>query len=701
MKYIRLIGENVVSVMMAVVVLMIIIPLPKELLDLFFIFNIGLSFLILLMSMNITEALQFSIYPSLLLVTTIFRLALNVSSTRSILSNAGDAGQVVKTFGEFVIQGNVFVGLVIFLIIVIVNFMVITKGSERVAEVTARFTLDAMPGKQMAIDADLSAGIIDEAEAKHRRSKVQRESDFFGAMDGASKFVKGDSIVSLITTAINLIGGIIMGFIQNVGSLGEIVSIYSIATVGDGLVGQLPSLLISVATGMIVTRSASEASLNKELIGTFTSQPKVLIMTGVIITCFALIPGMPIVQIIIMGGGFITLGVILLRKDKESMELAAQAASGAPSVGTVMEGNVPVEEIQSETSYYKNIDNVYKLLNVEQIEMEVGYSLIPIIDEKSGGSLIDRIVMFRKQFAEEMGVVVPSVHLKDSANINPNQYVINLKGEEVARGDILVGYYLAIPSGDMNDNIPGIETTEPAFGLPAKWVSEDLRIKAEIAGYTLIDPTSVIVTHFSEIIKQHAYELVTRQELNTMVENLKKTNPNLVSDLMPNVVTMATLQKVVCNLLRENVPVRDLATIIETIGDYALAIKDIDVLTEYVRQALKRTISHRFADTGQLKVLTLDQNIENMIMQSVKKVDNGSYLALDPSNIQLILNATKNEVDKVKDLLQYTIVLTAPIARIYYKKLVDQFYPNVIVLSFNEIEGDIQIQALGNISIRK
>ena len=695
MKYIKLLGENIVSVMMAVVVLMIIIPLPKTILDLLFVFNIGFSFLILLMSMNITEALQFSIYPSLLLITTIFRLGLNVSSTRSILANQGDAGQVVKTFGEFVIQGNVFIGLIIFLIIVIVNFMVITKGSERVAEVTARFTLDAMPGKQMAIDADLSAGIIDETEAKHRRQKIQRESDFFGAMDGASKFVKGDSIVSLITTAINLIGGIIMGFIQNVGTFGEIVSIYSIATVGDGLVGQLPSLLISVATGMIVTRSASEASMNKELIRTFTNQPKVLILTGIIICCLVLIPGMPVVQILLMGATFIGLGVLLLRKDNESVELAGAVGAAA------MDSDMPTEEIQSETSYYKNIDNVYKLLNVEQIEMEVGYSLIPIIDEKSGGSLIDRIVMFRKQFAQEMGIVVPSVHLKDSAGINPNQYVINLKGEEVARGDILVGYYLAIPSGDMNDSIPGIETKEPAFGLPAKWVTEDLRIKAEIAGYTLIDPTSVIVTHFSEVIKQHAHELVTRQELNTMVDNLKKTNPNLVSDLMPNIVSMATLQKVVCNLLKENVPVRDLATIIETIGDYALSVKDLDVLTEYVRQALKRTISHRFADAGQLKVLTLDQNIENMIMQSVKKVDNGSYLALEPANIQLILNSTKNEVEKVKDLLQYTIVLTAPIARIYYKKLVDQFYPNLIVLSFNEIEGDIQIQALGNISLRK
>ncbi len=704
-KYAQLIGENVVAVALAVVVIMIIIPLDQSVLDLFFIFNIGFSFLILLISMNIKEALEFSIYPSLLLVTTIFRLALNVSSTRSILLNQGNAGKVIETFGNYVIQGNIFVGLIIFLIIVIVNFMVISKGSERVAEVTARFTLDAMPGKQMAIDADLNAGSIDEKGAMLRRSKIQREADFFGAMDGASKFVKGDSIVSLITTAINLIGGIIMGFMQNVGTLPEIMQIYSIATVGDGLCGQLPSLLISVATGMIVTRSASEASLNVDMIQQFSSQPKILVIAGGIVCCFILIPGMPKLQILLIGLTFIGLGVMLMRQGKTpSLATAGGISEGAPPGGAGIpapggEGG-PTEQIQSETSYYKNIDNVYKLLNVEQIEMEVGYSLIPIIDEKSGGSLIDRIVMFRKQFAEEMGIVVPSVHLKDSAAINPNQYVINLKGEEVARGDILVGYYLAIPSGPMDNSVPGIETKEPAFGLPAKWVTEENRIKAEIAGYTLIDPTSVIVTHFSEVIRQHASELVTRQELNTMVDNLKKSNPSLVNDLVPNVVNMSVLQKVVCNLLKESIPVRDLATILETCGDYAPSVKDIDVLTEYVRQSLKRTISHRFADAGQLKVLTLDQNIENMIMQSVKKVDNGSYLALDSNNIQLVLNATKAEVEKVKDLLQYTIVLTAPIARIYYKKLVDQFYPQVIVLSFNEIEGDIQIQALGNITLK-
>lgn len=694
MDVIKALMKNSVTIMVAVIVLMLIVPLPTWILDTLFVFNIVASFLILLLSMNINEPLQFSIYPSLLLVTTIFRLALNVSSTRQILLNQGNAGAVVKTFGEFVIQGNIVVGLVIFLIIILVNFLVINKGSERVAEVTARFTLDAMPGKQMAIDADLSAGMIDEKEARKRREKVQRESDFFGAMDGASKFVKGDAILSLVTTFINLLGGILMGFMQGVGSFGEIINIYSIATVGDGLVSQMPSLVISVATGMIVTRSASDSDLGSDFIKTFAQEPRVLIMTGIVGMGLLLIPGMPKIQIFVISILFIGLGYVLMENTKKA---SVAAAMGDAAMGA--EG-VPMEEIQSETSYYKNIDNVYKLLNVEQIEMEVGYSLIPIIDEKSGGSLIDRIVMFRKQFAQEMGVVVPSVYLKDSAMINPNQYVIKLKGEEVARGDVLVDHFLAIPTGDMDDTIEGIETTEPAFGLPAKWVSEDKRIKAELNGYTLIDPTSVIVTHFSEVIKTHANELVTRQELNNMLENVKKVNPNIVNDLIPNVVNISVLQKVLGNLLKENIPVRDLVTILETLGDYAPSIKDIDVITEYVRQALKRTITHRFSDSGQLKVITLDQGIENMIMNSVKKVDNGSYLALDPANIQVVLNATSSEVDKVKDLLQYTIVLTAPIVRTYYKKLIEQFYPNVVVLSFNEIEGNVQIQALGNIVLK-
>lgn len=676
--------NNTVSAFVIAVIFLLIIPLPTWALDLMFILNLTVSFIILLTTMYIKESLEFSIFPSLLLITTLFRLGLNVSSTRKILTNHGDAGQVIRTFGEFVIQGNVVVGLVIFLIIVLVQFIVITKGSERVAEVSARFTLDAMPGKQMAIDADLSSGLIDEQQARTRRSKIQREADFFGSMDGASKFVKGDAIMSIIVTFINLIGGVVVGFINGDGTFQEIMHIYSTATVGDGLMSQIPALLISVATGMIVTRSASESDLNKDVTQQFLSQPVVLIMAALALASLTLI-GFPPVQVLSVSGGLIALGIVLLHHTKQEPEEEHALA--------------PTEEITSEASFYKNIDNVYGLLNVEQIEMEFGYSLIPLVDEGSGGSFIDRVVMFRKQFALEMGMVIPSVRLKDSGQLNPNQYAIKFKGEQVAQGDVLVDHYLGLAPSELEDAVDGIETVEPAFGIPAKWISEDKKIKAELAGYTLIDPTSVIITHLSEVIKHHAYELLNRQEVNNMLANLRKTNEMIVSETIPTVVSVGELQKVLCNLLREGVPVRDLETILETLADYGATVKDSDMLTEYVRQALKRTISHRFAEAGQLKVVSLDANVENTIMASVKKVDNGSYLALDPKTIQSIISVTKQEVDKIKDLVQVPIILTSPIVRIYFKKLVDQFYPDTVVLSFNEIDSNIQIQALGNIAI--
>ncbi len=676
--------NNAVSAFVIGVIFLLIIPLPTWALDLMFILNLSISFIILLTTMYIKESLEFSIFPSLLLITTLFRLGLNVSSTRKILTNHGNAGQVIRTFGAFVIQGNVIVGLVIFLIIVLVQFIVITKGSERVAEVSARFTLDAMPGKQMAIDADLSSGLIDEQQARDRRSKIQREADFFGSMDGASKFVKGDAIMSIIVTFINLIGGVIVGFINGDGTFQEIMNIYSTATVGDGLMSQIPALLISVATGMIVTRSASESNLNNDVAKQFLSQPVVLIMASLALASLTLI-GFPPMQVLSVSISLFVLGVILLRQTKPQLQTE--------------EGLAPTEEITSEASFYKNIDNVYGLLNVEQIEMEFGYSLIPLVDEGSGGSFIDRVVMFRKQFALEMGMVVPSVRLKDSGQLNPNQYAIKFKGEQVAQGDILVDHYLALAPSDLEDTVEGIETVEPAFGIPAKWISEDKKIKAELAGYTLIDPTSVIITHLSEVIKKHAYELLTRQEVNNMLANLKKTNEMIVNDTISAIVSVGELQKVLCNLLRESIPVRDLETILETLADYGTTVKDSDMLTEYVRQSLKRTISHRFAEAGQLKVISLDANVENTIMASVKKVENGSYLALDPKTIQSIISVTSREIDKIKDLVQVPIILTSPIVRIYFKKLVDQFYPDTVVLSFNEIDTNIQIQALGSIAI--
>ncbi len=675
--------NNAISAMVVGVIFLIIVPLPTWLLDFMFITNLGLSFVILLTTMYIRRALDFSIYPSILLITTLFRLALNISSTRSILSNQGYAGEVVKTFGEFVIRGDVVVGLVIFLIIVLVQFLVITKGSERVAEVSARFTLDAMPGKQMAIDADLSSGLIDEQTARQRRSDIQREADFFGSMDGASKFVKGDAIMSLVTTFINLVGGIIVGFLDNVGSFGEIMQVYSTATVGDGLMSQVPALLISVATGMIVTRSASENNLNEDVIHQFTSQPMVLIMTSLAMVCLCFI-GFPVPQVLTLAAMLMGLGLFLLRGQRQ----AAAAVAEGPAI---------TEEVTSEADFYKNIDNVYGLLNVDQISMEFGYSLIPLVDESSGGSFVDRVVMFRKQFVQEMGLVFPSVRLKDSGQLNPNQYSISIKGEQVAQGEVLVDHYLALAPDPDHDNLEGIETVEPAFGIAAKWISEDRRVKAELAGYTLIDPTSVIITHLSEVIKNHAHELLSRQEVGNILANLRRTNEALVNDTIPTIITVGTLQKVLCSLLREGVPIRDIETILETLADYGTTVQDMDMLTEYVRQSLKRAITHRFAEAGQLKVISLDAGIENQIMGAVKRLDTGSYLALDPQTIQGIITAATREIDKIKDIVTVPIILTSPIVRVYFKKLVDQFYLGATVLSFNEIDTDVKIQALGNI----
>lgn len=667
------------------IIFLIIIPLPTFVLDFMFIVNIAISFLILCMTMYIREPLEFSIFPSLLLITTLFRLGLNISSTRKILFDNGYAGEVVKTFGEFVIRGNAVIGFIIFLIIVLVQFIVITKGSERVAEVAARFTLDAMPGKQMAIDADLNTGIIDDQEARERRYKIQRESDFFGSMDGATKFVKGDAIISIIITMINFVGGLIIGFMNNQGSFQEIMQIYTTSTIGDGLVSQIPALLISVSTGMVVTRSASESNLSEEVSRQFLAQPRVLIMAGCAVSCLCLIPGFPVIQILIIAAVLIGGGIYLNSRQKQTEEVPEQG--------------IIETEVTSEASFYKNIENVYGLLNVEPIEMEFGYSLIPLVDEASGGSFIDRVVMFRKQMALEVGFVIPSVRLKDSGQLNPNQYSICLKGEEVASGDILTDHYLALSPGDMAEEISGIDTIDPAFHIPAKWISEDKKVQAELAGYTLIDPTSVIITHLSEVIKEHLHELLTRQEVNNLLENLKKNNANIIEDTIPAVITVGNLQKVLVNLLREDVPIRDMETILETLSDYGNQIKDTDMLTEYVRQALKRTISHRFSEAGQMKVISLDEKIETMIMSSVKKVDTGSYLALDPNTIQGIVSVVTDEINKVKDLVQIPIILTSPVVRIYFKKLIDQFYPNVAVVSFSEIDNNIQIQALGSIAL--
>ena len=681
--------DNVVTVFVILAIFLIIIPLPTWLLDMLFVVNIALSLVILLMTMYIKEPLEFSIFPSLLLITTIFRLGLNISSTRLILSQQGNAGHIVAAFGSFVMKGNAVIGFIVFILITVVQMLVVTKGAERVAEVTARFTLDAMPGKQMAIDADLNSGTITEEEAKIRRSKIQRESDFFGAMDGASKFIKGDATFSIVAAVVNLVGGAIMGLVFDGMAFTDVLSTYTMATVGDGLCSQVPALLISTAMGMIVTRSASEGSLNVDIKKQFSSQPRVLIIAGGIMLVMMLIPGFPKVQLIVLGAGLIVLGIILFRNQRE-------LALANDNTAKEMEEN---KEALSEMEYYKDIDNVYKLLEVEPIEMELGYSLIPLADESAGGTLIERIVIFRKQFAIDMGMVFPSVRMRDNQHINPNQYVIKIKGEIVAQAEVLMDHYLALDSGSVTHEVDGIDTVEPAFGIPAKWIPEQDKLRAEVAGYTLIDPTSVIITHLSEIIKTHAHELLSRQDVKTMLDKLKQTNPTVVDDIVPTIVTPAYLQKVLCLLLKESIPIRDLQTILETIADNQHTMKDVDITTEYVRQALKRTITRRFADGGQIRVLTLDTETENKIVASVKKSDQGSYLAMDPQTIQLLIASLNEQIDRVKDVIPTPIVLTSPIVRIYFKKLVDQFIPNITVLSFSEIDNSVQIQAVGNIAL--
>lgn len=687
---VRKILSNSFVLFVIFIVIAIIIPLPSWLLDFLILLNISLSLIILVMTMFIKEALEFSVFPTVLLLTTVLRLSLNVSTTRGILSS-GYAGNVIAAFGQFVMGGDAIVGFLIFIIIVLVNFIVITKGSERVSEVAARFTLDAMPGKQMAIDADLNAGIINEEEAKRRRSNIQREADFYGSMDGATKFVKGDAIMSIVTTLVNLIGGVIIGMVRGGGDFNTILNTYSLATVGDGLCSQIPALLISVATGMIVTRAASDDSLVNDIKSQFTAQPFVLMIAGIVMIVMMVIPGFPTVVCLILGV-LLILGAFLLNRNKKKMaelELAQRKKAEEKEM----------EKLPADNDYYRDIDNVFKLLNVEPIEMEFGYSLLRLVDEKSGGNFIERVVIFRKQFALDMGMVIPSVRMTDNPEINPNMYIIKIKGEEVARGEILVDHYLALDSGDVTQQIEGIDTVEPAFGLPAKWISEDKKIMADVAGYTLIDPVSVMITHWSEIMKRYAHELLSRQDINTMLDNVKKTNPIVVEDIIPKVISVGYLQKILANLLREGIPIRDLETILETIGDHANVLKDTDIITEYVRQSLKRTITHRFAEANSLRVITLDTQIEDLIVSSVKKSDQGSYLAMAPDMIQRIVAASNQEIDKIKDVIPTVIILTSPVVRIYYKKLTDQFIPNITVLSYSEIDSTAQIQAIGNISL--
>ncbi len=645
--------------------------------------------MILMITMNIAEALDFSIFPSLLLITTLFRLGMNVSSTRMILTT-GNPGEVIARFGQLVTGGDIVVGFVIFFIIVLVQLIVITKGAERVSEVAARFTLDAMPGKQMAIDADLSSGLIDEQQARIRREKIQKEADFYGAMDGATKIVKGDSTMSIVITVINLVGGLVIGMTGRGMTFGDAISQICILTIGDGLVSQIPSLMISTATGMIVTRSVSDGSLNTDVLGQFKAQPRAILTTGVVLLILAVIPNTPTIPLAVGGVALVGGGFFLIRQMnavKQAEAAAAQAPEEAPELAA-----------PSETDYYRDINNVYTLLTVEPVEMEFGYSLIPMVDEAHGGKLISRITIFRRQYAQDMGFVIPSIRLHDSSALGTNQYAIRIKGEVVAEGEILVDYYLALEPPNPLGEIDGIETIEPAYGIPSRWILPENKEMAEIYGYNVIDPLSVMLTHLAETVKKHAYELLNRAETIRLVDNLKQSSPELVEEAIPAIIPYAKLEKLLRNLLQEGVPIKDLSTIVETAADAFAQGRDLDMTTEQVRGALARTITRRFCEDGQLRVITLDAEVEKKIISSLTRNEQGVYLAMGPELMQSIIAQLAEHLKKFGDLSQTPVILVSQVIRGYFSRMITQFYPNVYVLSFNEITNSVQIQALGNIT---
>ena len=654
----------------------LIVPMPNTLLDVMLALNMAVAFSILFNSLFVNEVLEMSFYPTILLFTTIFRISLNVSSTKLILST-GDPGNVVRTFGQFVGGNDLIIGTIVYIILIIVQFVVINKGSERVSEVTARFTLDAMPGKQMAIDADLNTGAIDDAEAKRRRDKIQQESSFFGAMDGAVKYVKGDSTAGLLITGINVVGGIAMGVLRRGDTFGEALSTYTILTIGDGLVSAIPSLLISLATGILVTKGGKEADFGPDLVKQLFGVPKVMYLAGAVIVFLGVVTPLNVVIFTIVGSLFLVGG----RMIQNQLEVQKVETS-------VQEEEVSAEEIRKP-------ENVVSLLSVDPIELEFGYGIIPLADVNQGGDLLDRVVMIRRQVALEMGTVVPIIRLRDNIQLNPNQYIIKIKGVQVANGEIMFDHYMAMAPGYVEEEITGIDTFEPSFHLPAKWITEGQRERAESMGYTVVDPPSIIATHLTEVIRQHIAELLTRQDTQNLIDNLKESNPSVVEELTPKLLGLGEVQKVLQNLLEEGISIRDLLTIFETLADYAATTRDTDVLTEYVRQALKRAISARYFEPGETtQVVTLDPKIEQEIMNSVKQTEQGAYLTLDPARTKAIIAATEEAIKQLDDLGRNEIVVTSPIVRIYFRKLTQEYFDELVVLSYNEIETDVELQSL-------
>ncbi len=674
-------SDMLVVVAVVLIVMMMVIPLPPFILDLLLATNISLAILLLLLTMNVSGALELSVFPSLLLVTTLFRLALNVSSTRLILLN-GYAGKIINAFGNFVVGGNYVVGFVVFLILVVIQFIVITKGAERVAEVAARFTLDAMPGKQMSIDADLNAGLINEVEARQRRRDIEREADFYGAMDGASKFVKGDAIAGIIIIIINILGGFAIGILQKGLPLAQALQRYTLLTVGDGLVTQIPALLISVATGIIVTRAASDGNMGQDVIQQLLAQPKVLYLGAGALALFGLIPGMPTIPFWALAGG------------------AAYLARSASRAIQVEEEKEEEKQREAELEAAKKPENVLSLLSIDPIEMEIGYSLIPLVDPAQGGDLFDRINLIRRQTALDLGMIIPTIRVRDNMQLKPGAYSLKIKGVEVAHAELMVNHFLAMDTGSVKSPVQGVSIIEPAFGLPALWIEANRREETEMAGYTVVDPPSVLATHLTEALRSHAYELLGRQEVKNLIDGLKEEYSAVVEELIPDLLNLGEVQKVLQNLLREEIPIRNLVTILEALADYARATKDTDLLTEYVRQALARQISHMYADEKKkLLVATLDPGVEETITRSIQVGEQGKFLSIEPRAAQKLLGALAGEIQKFTPSGRTPVILCGAQVRPYFKRLTERAAPKLAVLSYNEISPDLEVQSVGMVSI--
>jgi len=673
-------SDILVAVAIITIVVMMIIPLPAFLLDILLTFNITFALVIIMVSIYNTEPLQFSVFPSLLLITTLFRLALNISSTRLILLD-GYAGEVIMAFGNFVVGGNAVVGFIVFVILIIIQFIVITRGAERVAEVAARFTLDAMPGKQMAIDADLNSGMINDTEARQRRQKIQREADFYGAMDGASKFVKGDAIAAIIIIIINIVGGFVIGMVQRNLDVVQALHSYTLLTVGEGLVNQIPALMISTATGIVVTRAASDGNLGQDIVGQLFTNPRVFFIASGVLALLGIVPGLPGLPFFVLSLAALAIGYTLFKSAK-----------------SVVQSEL-IQQEEQEKEEVRKPENIVSLLQVDPMELEIGYSLIPIVDVGQGGDLLDRVVMIRRQCALEMGLIVPTIRIRDNIQLKPNVYVVKLKGIEIARGELLLDHFLAMNPGAAAEKIAGIETVEPAFGLPALWIQEANREQAELAGYTVVDPVSVLTTHLTEVIKAHAAEILGRQEVQTLIDAVKQSNPAVVEELIPNVLSLGDVHKVLANLLRERISIRDMVTILETLADYAQVTKDTEILTEYARHAMARQISRQYAPNNSLTCLTVDPQLEETINAAVQHTEHGSYVSLEPAKMQALINSLTQQLPKLTGLGYSPLVLTSPSVRLYFRKLTERVAPNLTVLSYAELESKVEVQSLGMVKL--